>query len=81
MILLYYKRILIKLFSDYIVFYNEKEIDSFYECLFLEIRILFVLLVRVFTMVLWLERFCTKFLLGNFYCLMLLGEAEVNVYL
>lgn len=25
MILLYYKRILIKLFSDYIVFYNEKE--------------------------------------------------------
>lgn len=81
MILLYYKRILIKLFSDYIVFYNGKEIVSFYECLFLEIRILFVLLVRVFTMALWLERFCTKFLLGNFYCLMLLGEVEVNVYL
>lgn len=52
MILLYYKRILIKLFSDYIVFYNEKEIVSFYECLFLEIRTLFVLLVRVFTMAL-----------------------------
>lgn len=81
MILLYYKRILIKLFSDYIVFYNEKEIVSFYEYLFLEIRILFVLLVRVFTMALWLDRFWTKFLLGNFYCLMLLGEAEVNVYL